>query len=377
MMNLMGASMTRAYIAAGASLFAVGAVVTNPVAPSLPDVQLPTARSVEVNLTAAEKFLESVATKGVADVQKIRRAASTMVAVAQADAASAPHAASSAAADASAFAKTLDGAVTRAAGAVTNRHTDGAAVAPQPVVASAQAVPTAPDLGKILGIAVLPATFAFQVGETASTVTQSLFIAAEDISLGLAVQDPRFFTAAQNTLMTNIPHAFHDLAEDFDKDLNAAAAALGLPPFDPNDPTPGQDPVGEDATAVAALKAPSAITAVKPKVTTPAKQGEDTTASDTDHPVSKPRKGSSASDSADDSAAGTTKKDDSASAKGSTNTGATKTGATKPGGATGAGATATSSKTGGAKAGKTGGHPGGGSGSKSGHHEGASHHKGK
>ncbi len=35
---------------------------------------------------------------------------------------------------------------------------------------------------------------------------QSLFIAAGDISLGLAVQDPRFFTAAQNTLMTNIPN---------------------------------------------------------------------------------------------------------------------------------------------------------------------------
>jgi hypothetical protein len=42
----------RAYIAAGASLIAVGAVVTNPVAPPLPDVHLPTARTVEVNLTA-------------------------------------------------------------------------------------------------------------------------------------------------------------------------------------------------------------------------------------------------------------------------------------------------------------------------------------
>jgi hypothetical protein len=377
MMNLMGASMTRAYIAAGASLFAVGAVVTNPVAPSLPDVQLPTARSVEVNLTAAEQFLESVARTGVADAQKIRDAAKTMVAVAQADAASTPHAASSAAAGASAFARTIDGAVTRAAGAVTNRRTDGAPVAPQPVVASPQAAPTAPDLGKILGIAVLPATFAFQVGETASRVTQNLFTAATDISLGLAVGDPAFFTAAQNTLMTNIPAAFHDLAEDFDKDLNAAAAALGLPPFDPNDPTPGQDPVDEDATAVSALKAPSAITAVKPKVATPAKQGEDTTASQADHPVSKPHKGSSATSSATGTATGTAKKHDSTtkdaspSTNGSTKTGPTttssKSGGTKAGGA----------RTGGAKAGKTGGHAGAGSGSKGGHHEGASHHKGK
>jgi hypothetical protein len=385
MKNLMGASMTRAYIAAGASLFAVGAVVTNPVAPSLPDVQLPTARSVEVNLTAAEEFLESVATKGVADVQRIRDTASTMVAVAQAHAASARHAASSAAAGASAFAKAIAGAVTRTAGAVTNRRTDGAAVAPQQAVASAQAAPTAPELGKILGIAVLPATFAFQVGETASRVTQNIFIAAADISLGLAVQDPAFFTAAQNTLMTNIPAAFHDLAEDFDKDLNAAAAALGLPPFDPNDPTPGQDPVGEDATAVAALKAPSATTAVKPKEATPTKQGEDATASDTDHPVSKPHKGSSASNST----TGTTAKDSTTKDVSTSKNGSTETRATRPGGTTGAGATTTSSKTGGttkaggAKAGKAGHHEHTGassgsksSGSKAGHHEHASHHKG-
>jgi hypothetical protein len=223
-------------------------------------------------------------------------------------------------------------------------------------MASAQAAATAPDLAKILGIAALPAAFAFQVGETASTVTQNLFIAAADISLGLAVQDPAFFTAARDTLMTNIPAAFHDLAEDFDKDLNAAAAALGLPPFDPNDPTPGEDPADTVKSDVSGLKAPSAVTAVKPKEATPTNQGEDATASDTDHPVSKPHKRSSPSNSTTGTPEkGSTTKDVTTSKNGSTKTGTTKAG--------------------GAKVGKAGGHSGVSSGSKAGHHEQASHHK--
>jgi hypothetical protein len=397
MFNSKAASMSRmscrAYGAAGASLVAVGTLVANPMAGSVtsPHVQLPTARSVEVNLTAAEKWLfQTPVAWGATEVAKISDAARTMEAVAQANAPSVPDATSAVAAGAKAIAKTMSRVVEgTASGTATPAH-NGTAVAPHQAdtaIAAARAATGGPNLGKIVGLVGLPVSFALEVAATANRVAENVFFAAADVTFALATQDPTLLTNAQIDLTQNIPHALRDLLEQFDVHANAVADALGLPPFDPKDkpfdPASGGD---EDADADGAVKAagtrlnhPSTVTVAKPSETKPTKSGQETSASNTEHHVSQhvsPATSASTDDSATDAAgaessvkhsttstSGTTDKHPTTKTSDTT----TKDPATTTGGRT--------TKPGAAKAKKASAHSGAPSGAKDHHHAGGKHGK--
>jgi hypothetical protein len=379
MMSLRGVGMTRvsarAYIAAGASLIAAGALVTNPVSPPLPDAQLPTARTVEVNLTAAQKWLQQAVTENV-DVARLRDAVHTMVAVAQADAASVPKAASSVAAGAGAAAKTVTTAVSDAADAVRNRRTDGVAVAPrQAAVASAQAGVTGPDLARIVGIPLLAVSLATDTIARAGQITFDVAIAASDVLIGLATQNQQNIAAAQ-FFLNGIPTHINDEVSDVQFTINLAAEAFGFP-----DPFPGAklpvnqafvDPKGlsgvagalASAVGVVAVKGASTVDAATPREAKPTKSGRGLSAPNTKQPVSKPHQGSPVSSASTDgsqpstseSTTGTTKRDSSSKTDEAAATGGSTTKAgvsTKSGGTSAAGG---ASNTGGAKAGKAGAH---------------------
>ena len=314
-MSLRGVSMTRvsarAYMAAGVSLIAVGAVVTNPVSTPLPDVHLPTARTVQVNLTAAEKWLQQAAAKNV-DVARLRDAVHTMVVVAQADAASVPNATSSVAAGAGAAAKKVTTAVSDAVD--VNRRIDGAAVAPrQAAVASAQAAVTGPDLARIVGIPLLAVSLATDTIARAGQITFDLAIAASDVLIGLATQNQQNIAAGQ-FFFNGIPNHINEEVADVQFTINLAAEAFGFP-----DPFPGTklpvDPAfvgakglsgvaGALASAVGteAVKGGSTVDAATPQEAKTTKSGRGLSAPNTEKPVSTPHTGSSVgSTSADDS----------------------------------------------------------------------------
>lgn len=113
------------------------------------------------------------------DVTRLRDAARTMVAVAHADVAL----------------------------AVRNRRIDAVVVTPRrSAAASAQAAGTGPDLAKILGIPLLGATVAFDAASAVGQIAGLVFIAASDVTFGIATQDFSIFQLAMDDLNRQVPN---------------------------------------------------------------------------------------------------------------------------------------------------------------------------